>query len=158
MGTWIEHCVETWRINNRVNLYLLGAISPEALTSVLPSGRTRTVARMFVHIHHVRLQRLEVAAPELPGGLEKFPKSDAALDKKRLRHALEQSGEAMAQLIEIGLEKGKIKGYKPHPIGFLGYLISHEAYHRGEICVALTESGHKLDDAVLYEQWDWSKR
>ena len=24
--------------------------------------------------------------------------------------------------------------------------------------LALTESGHKLDDAVLYEQWDWSKR
>jgi uncharacterized damage-inducible protein DinB len=46
----------------------------------------------------------------------------------------------------------------PHPVGFLGYMISHEAYHRGEICVALTESGRKLDDAILYDQWDWSKR
>ena len=90
--------------------------------------------------------------------LEKFAKNDAALDKQRLRKALERSGEAMAQLLEIGLEKGKIKNFKPHPIGFLGYMISHEAYHRGEICVALTESGHKLDDAVLYDQWDWSKR
>ena len=80
------------------------------------------------------------------------------LDKPRLRAALERSGEAIAQLIEIGLEQGKIKSYKPPPIGFLGYMISHEAYHRGEICVALTESGHKLDDTVLYDQWDWSKR
>lgn len=158
METWIEHCIETWRINQHVNLDLLDAIPPEALTSRLPSARTRTVARMFVHIHHIRLQCIEVSAPELFLGLEKFAKGDPALDKKRLHRALERSGEASAQLIEIGLEKGKIKGFKPHPIGFLGYLISHEAYHRGEICVALTESGHKLDDAVLYEQWDWSKR
>lgn len=158
MENLIEQCVDAWRINNRVNLYLLDAIPPEALTSVLLSGRTRTVARMFVHVHHVRLQRLEVSAPEFLGGLIKFAKNDAALDKQRLQDALERSGEAIAQLLEIGLEKGKIKNCKPHPIGFLGYLISHESYHRGEICVALTESGHKLDDAVLYEQWDWSKR
>jgi uncharacterized damage-inducible protein DinB len=113
---------------------------------------------MFVHLHHLRVQRVELSAPELLGGLAKFAKNDAALDKQRLPHALEQSGEAMAQLIEIGLEKGKIKNYKPHPIGFLGYMISHEAYHRGEICVALTASGHKLDGAVLYDQWDWSNR
>ncbi len=158
MEIWIEQSVDTWRINNRVNLYLLDAIPAEALTSVLPSGRTRTVARMFVHLHQVRVQRLEISGPELLGGLEKFQKSDAALDKKRLRQALERSGEAVAQLLEISLEKGKVKGFKPHPIGFLGYLISHEAYHRGEICVALTEAGHKLDEAVLYDQWDWSKR
>ncbi len=36
--------------------------------------------------------------------------------------------------------------------------IAHEAYHRGEICVALTESGRRLDDAVLYGQWEWEKR
>ncbi len=158
METWIAQAVETWQINNRVNLYLLDAIPPDALTSVLPSGRTRTVARMFVHLHQIRVQRVELSAPELAGGLTKFVKNDAALDKARLRNAVERSGEALAQLIEIGLEKGKIKNVKPHPIGFLGYMISHEAYHRGEICVALSESGHKLDDAVLYDQWDWSKR
>ena len=158
MEIWIAQCLETWQINQRVNVYLLDAIPPEGLTSVLPSGRTRTVARMFVHLHHMRLQRIEVSAPELLGRLTKFARKDAALDQKRLKNALEQSGEAIAQLIEIGLEKGKIKGYRPHPIGFLGYMISHEAHHRGEICVALTESGHKLDDAVLYGQWDWSQR
>ena len=35
METWIAQRVDTWQINNRVNLYLLDAISPEALTSVL---------------------------------------------------------------------------------------------------------------------------
>ena len=157
METWIEQCIETWHINNRVNLYLLDAIPPDALKSMLPSARTRTVARMFVHIHHVRVWRLESAMPLLLSGVEKFGKTEVP-GKQQLRRALEQSGEAMAQLITVGLETGKVKGYKPHPIGFLGYLISHEAYHRGEICIALTESGHKLDEAILYGQWDWSKR
>ncbi len=63
-----------------------------------------------------------------------------------------RSGEALAQLLEVSLENCKINNYKPHPIGFLGYMISHEAYHRGEICVALTEARHKLDEVVLYDQ------
>jgi hypothetical protein len=51
------------------------------------------------------------------------------------------------------------KNFIPHPIGFLGYMmISHESYHRGEICIALTESGHRLDDAVLYDRREWSRR
>lgn len=158
MATLEDQIVETWHINNRVNLFLLDAIPAEALNSLLPSSRTRTVARMFVHIHHVRVWRFESAMPELAEGLEKFDKSDKTPNKKRLQRALEQSGAAMAQFISQGLQTGKIKGYKVHPIGFLGYLISHEAYHRGEICAALTESGHKLDDATLYGQWDWSKR
>jgi len=58
MEIWIAQCLETWQINQRVNVYLLDAIPPEGLTSVLPSGRTRTVARMFVHLHHMRLQRI----------------------------------------------------------------------------------------------------
>lgn len=150
--------IETWRINNRINLYLLDAISTESLGSMLPSSRTRTVARMFVHIHHVRVSRLETAPPGLFDDVVKFDKAVKVRDKKRLRRALEQSGEAMATYIEMGLAAGKIKGFKLHPIGFLGYLIAHEAYHRGEICVALTESGHRLEDDVLYGQWEWEKR
>ena len=153
-----DQIIETWHINNRVNLYLLDALTPEALTSKLPSARTRTVARMFVHIHHSRLGRFEASMSDLMAGQFKFDKADNALDKARLRRALELSGEAMAEFIQRGLDKGKIPGFKPHPIGVLGYLISHEAYHRGEICVALTESGHKLSDDVLYGQWDWGKR
>jgi uncharacterized damage-inducible protein DinB len=145
-------------INNRFNPYLLDAIPPEALGSLPPSARTRTVARIFVHRHHVCLSRLEATPPALLGHIEKFDQSEKLPDKQRLRQALEQSGEAMAQFIGISVEKGKIKDYQLPPIGFLGYLISHEAYHRGEICVALTESGHKLDDAILYSHWDWSKR
>ena len=68
---------------------------------------------MFVHVHDLRVQRVEQSAPERLNGLVKFAKNDAALDKQRLRQVLEQSGEAMAQLIGIGLEKGTIKSKVP---------------------------------------------
>ncbi|MDQ2888166.1 MAG: hypothetical protein M3Y39_19015 [Chloroflexota bacterium] len=36
---------------------------------------------------------------------------------------------------------GKVKGFKSHAVAFLGYLISHESYHRGEIGIILTQAG-----------------
>ncbi len=113
---------------------------------------------MVVHIHHTRLARFDTVMPDLMNDQVKFDKNDEALAKARLHRALELSGKTMAGFIQRGLDKGKIPGFKPHPIGFLGYLISHEAYHRGEICVALIESGHKIDDKILYGQWDWGRR
>jgi uncharacterized damage-inducible protein DinB len=41
---------------------------------------------------------------------------------------------------------------------FLGYLISHEAYHRSEIGMALTQSGHPLDKRDAYGIGAWHKR
>lgn len=61
-----------------------------------------------------------------------------------------QSGQVIEQLLEAGFESGKIKGFKPHPSAFLGYLISHESYHRGEIGIILTQTGTPLDDKILY--------
>jgi uncharacterized damage-inducible protein DinB len=153
-----DQVVNTWQIHNRINLYLLDAIKREALSSVTATSKIRSVARMFAHMHNVRLMWLKTSAPELLGEIEKIEPSEAARDKKRLRRALEQSGQAMAALIDTGLKTGKIKGFKPHPIGFVGYAISHESYHRGEICIALTESGYKLDDEILYGLWEWGKR
>jgi hypothetical protein len=72
MESWFAQCVETWQINKRGNLYLLDAISPGALTSMLPSARTRTVARIFVHLHNLRVQRVELSAHSLRRVMVKF--------------------------------------------------------------------------------------
>ncbi len=97
-----DQIIETWHINHRINLYLLDALSPEALTSKLPSARTRTVARMFVHMHHSRLGRIEASMSDLMAGQVKFDKKADVLDKARLRRALEQSGEATAEFLQRG--------------------------------------------------------
>jgi uncharacterized damage-inducible protein DinB len=77
------------------------------------------------------------AAPDLLGRLEKLG-SVETLKHAQLSGALEASSNAMADLIARGLATGRIKGFKPHPTAFVAYLLAHEAYHRGEICLALT--------------------
>lgn len=152
-----EQLLDTWNIHNRVNLYLLDAIPPEALPGVAAS-KGRSVGAMFAHIHNVRLMWLKSAAPELLEGLEKI-ENEQATDKTLLLHALSQSGAAIATLLRNGLEhSNKIKGFKPHAVAFLGYLISHESYHRGEICMTLTQSGHPLDKKISFGLWEWGVR
>ena len=65
-----EQIIETWSIHNRINLYLLEAISDEALPNVWAS-KGRSVGEQFAHIHNVRLMWLQAAAPDLLGGLKK---------------------------------------------------------------------------------------
>ena len=51
-----------------------------------------------------------------------------------------------------------MKNFKPHAAAFLGYLISHEANHRGHIELALRQAGIPLDDKIAYGQWEWGVR
>jgi uncharacterized damage-inducible protein DinB len=76
-----EQLLETWQINNRVNLYLLQAILPEHLGCGLLS-KGRSVAEQFAHIHNVRLMWLKAALPESLAGVTKIEKETAA-DKTR---------------------------------------------------------------------------
>jgi uncharacterized damage-inducible protein DinB len=157
-----QDLIETCNINNRINLFLLNALPPEVLPSVPPAMKGRSVAAIFAHIHAVRLTWLDVIAQEQAKSLPKIPtrtKTDlAAITLPLLQDALEQSAAAMTQGITARLESGKTSVFKPNPIAFVGYLVGHEGYHRGEICMTLTEAGHKLPDDVLYGQWEWEKR
>jgi uncharacterized damage-inducible protein DinB len=151
--------VDSWNINNRINLYLLDAVPIEVLPSVPVGMKGRSVAEIFAHLHNVRLMWLENAAPErMVANLPIKSKADKdGLTADALRFALTASGEQMAALFEQGAAAGKIRNVSPHVVDFFSYLISHEGYHRGEICMTLTLAGHKLPDEVLYGLWDWSK-
>jgi uncharacterized damage-inducible protein DinB len=54
--------------------------------------------------------------------------------------------------------EGKIKGFKPHAAAFLGYLISHESHHRGQIALSLKQAGKPLDKKIAYGLWEWGVR
>ena len=152
-----EQLVEAWEIHNRIVLYVLDAIAREALEGS-PAMKGRSAGEMFAHIHNVRLMWLKAAAPDLLEGLEKVEK-EVASDKETLRRSLEVSGQSIGELLKRGIAAGgKIKGFKPHAAAFLGYLISHEAYHQGEIGVALGQSGHPLDKKTAYGMWEWGVR
>ena len=148
--------VETWAIHARINLYLLDAVPDEALGAALP--KCRTVYDQFAHIHNVRLMWLKSVAPELLAGLEKLETKTGGT-RDRLRPALEGSARAIEALLRKAFSSGgKVKGFKPHAAAFLGYLISHESHHRGQIGWTLKQTGHSLDQKTSYGLWEWGVR
>jgi uncharacterized damage-inducible protein DinB len=148
--------LDTWAISNRITLYLLDALPPDALPGI-GASKGRSVGAMFAHLHNTRLLWLKSASPDLLDGLSKI-ESDATTDRSVLRASLDASGAAIGALLRQGLADGRVKGFKPHPVAFLGYLIAHDAHHRGEIQLTLTQAGHKLNDKIGYGLWEWGVR
>jgi len=156
MSDLADQVLDAWRIHARIQRYVLDALAPEALTA--DSGlKGRTVGEQFAHIHDVRLMWLKSAAPELLDGLSKLGK-EGAKDHDALGRGLDASAAAIEKMLAGALDGGRVKGFKPHPVAFVGYLISHESYHQGDIGVRLTESGHRLDQKVAYGMWEWGSR
>lgn len=147
--------IEPWRVGNRVNLFLLEQLDPEAL-AIVSRPRARSVGDQFAHIHNARILWLGVAAPDLADGLRKFSKGEYG-DVQDLQESLTASSERMERLLERGFEEGKIKGYKGSPALFLGYLLAHEAHHRGQVMLTLKLGGYKLPQEVQYGMWEWEK-
>lgn len=154
--------IDTWYINHRITLYLLDAIK-ETTLEARPFGMTgRSVKVMFAHMHNVRMMWLQPIHSDLAKSIKKLPvrgnTNQKSITKASLTEALTQSGESLGKGIEQRLELKKTGIFKPNPTAFIGYLISHEGYHRGEICMTLSQAGHQLSDEVMYGMWVWDKR
>jgi uncharacterized damage-inducible protein DinB len=153
----INQLLETWEIHNRISLFLLDGIPPEHLKDVLAS-KGRNVGEQFAHLHNVRLMWLQVAAPDLFKKQKKIEK-ESTTKKDLLRRSLTASADAVKALLRKSLDSdGRIKGFKPHAVAFLGYLIAHESHHRGQIIVTLKQNGHHVDKKIQYGIWEWGVR
>jgi uncharacterized damage-inducible protein DinB len=105
----------------------------------------------------VRLMWLKASSPDLLEGQTKIEK-ETKITKKLLTTLLDQSAEAISKLLAKGFEEKKVKGFKPHPSAFFGYMISHDSHHRGQIMLCLKQSGHAVDQKTQYGLWEWSSR
>jgi len=148
-----EQILETWQINCRINHYLAEAVPAEAWAAKVP--KSKSPCGHFTHLHNVRLMWVRSAQPEWMDGLEKL---DDKATLEEVQVGLRASDAVMDRVFVAGLESGRIKGFKPHPTAYLGYLISHESFHRAQIELVLRQLGHPLSDKVAFGMWEWGAR
>jgi uncharacterized damage-inducible protein DinB len=151
----MNQIIDTWEINNRINLHLIDAID-EGNFADIAASKGRTVGEQLSHIHNVRLLWLNAAMPELMKKVKKIEKD--SITKQFIKEQFNESGKAISLMIDKGLIDGKIKNFKPHPTAFLGYIIAHEAHHRGQIILSLKQSGHPVDKKTLFGLWEWGTK
>ena len=153
----VDNIIETWHINNRVNFKLLESITDDGLAATLSTRGGRNVALQFAHMHYVRLWRLKTYARDYLTG-QTFIDKEQKVDRELLKVRLTESANAIAAWItEKSDQDLQIKGFKRGVIPMLGYFISHEAHHRGNILLTLKQSGHNIPQAQRYALWEWNK-
>jgi uncharacterized damage-inducible protein DinB len=85
-----------------------------------------------------------------------FPRG-ASPTRSELRRALLASGRAVEALLARTLRgEQKLKLFRQEPLRWLGYMVSHESHHRGQVVLTLKANGVRLPDDVLRRIWgDW---
>ena len=153
--------VQIFAANERMNQMLIEHLDPRAW-GAKPPGKARTIAAIFTHMHNVRTKWVRLTAGHL-----KVPKQlhRSRCTPRQARAALAESGARCIEMLAEALSAsgGRIEKFhrdgwaKPWPVGveMLCYMLSHEAHHRGQVCMLAHQMGFPLPKA--YEIWNWEK-
>jgi uncharacterized damage-inducible protein DinB len=144
-----------------MNQILIEHLDPTAWRAK-PPGKVRTIAAIFTHMHNVRSKWVRLTAPHL-----KVPRqlNRAHCTPQQARAGLAESAARCAEMLAEALggsgsrvEKFRRDGWaRPWPVGLemLCYMLSHEAHHRGQVCMLAHQLGFPLPNA--YKIWNWEK-
>ncbi|HXL57521.1 MAG TPA: DinB family protein [Chitinophagaceae bacterium] len=109
-------------------------------------------------IERWRMHKLKAFAKKLSMPLISFQK-DESPPKKLLLEAFEQSGMVIEKYLEQCISKeGKATNFKSGVVAMLGYYISHEAHHRGNILLSMKQCGFKISDELKWGIWDMMRK
>jgi uncharacterized damage-inducible protein DinB len=150
-----QSLVTAFDTNDRITRYLIENLPKEAWAAKPPDGKGRTIAAIVAHMHNVRVMWLKATKAEsIPQQLEKSTVTPAQGLK-----ALLESRDALSKVLQDAVNSdGRIRGFKPDVTGFLGYLIAHDAHHRGQIAMLARQVGHPVSQKTMFGMWEWGSR
>ncbi|HEY3202189.1 MAG TPA: DinB family protein [Thermoanaerobaculia bacterium] len=149
--------IEAWATHAEITRYLLENLDEKAW-SAEPPGGGRTVAAIVAHVHNVRRMMLVMHAKGTRIAIP--PKLDRhKLTPAQAQAALGKSAAAIGKLIESApAAGGRVAGRAAGVAGLFAAAVSHEAHHRGQICMLARQLGSPLSEEAHLGMWDWSKR
>jgi uncharacterized damage-inducible protein DinB len=149
-----EEIGEVWRVHDQINFYLLNEVPENGFAAVtllkggVPSSG-RNVARVFAHMHAVRVSHV---GREFLKGIPRF-ETGATPRREELIEAFQASGVAVEKrLMQLTERRVRIK-HRPG-LALLGYLMTHEAHHRGQILLALKQSAVRMPEHARFGIWE----
>ena len=155
--------VRIFAANDRMNQLLIERLDP-AVWEAKPPGKVRTIAAIFTHVHNVRTKWIRLSAPhlEVPSQLNRVQ-----CTPQQARAGLAESAARCSEMLAeaLGGDGGRVEKFhrdgwaKPWPVGLemLCYMISHEAHHRGQVCMLAHQLGFPLPNEVMSGIWNWEK-
>jgi uncharacterized damage-inducible protein DinB len=155
--------LESYAVNDRINQLLLEHLDPRAWRSKPPGRNARTIAAIFTHVHNIRRKWLRLSAPhiKLPAQLDR-----TRCTQQQARAALAESALRCSEMLADALGPGgRVKQFRrdgwarPWPSGaaMITYMLSHEAHHRGQVCMLAHQLGFRLPIRTAYGMWVWEK-
>ena len=147
--------LNAFNTNDRINHYLIENLPPEAWKAKPPGDKGRTIGAIVAHMHNVRVMWLKAAkAEDIPEQLDRSTVTPA-----QAKSGLEKSRQALSEIIRRAIEgNGRIRNFRPDVAGFVGYLIAHDAHHRGQIAMLARQLGHPLPQKAMFGMWEWGSR
>ena len=153
--------VETFAVNDRMNQMILEHLDPTAWRARPPGPRGRTIAAIFAHVHNIRRKWIRLSAPgiRLPAALDRV-----RCTQEEARAALAESAAGCREMLESALGGNgtlfRRDGWaKPWPAGpsMVAYMLTHEAHHRGQVCLLAHQLGYPLPGEAANGMWMWEK-
>ncbi len=154
--------VQIFAANERMNQLLIERLDP-AVWGAKPPGKVRPIVAIFTHIHNVRTKWIRLTAPHL-----KVPQqlNRTHCTPEQASAGLAESAARCSEMLVDALGgEGRVKKFhrdswaKPWPAGLemLCYMISHEAHHRGQVCMLAHQLGFPLPSEADAGIWNWEK-
>src|SRR5437016_1569412 len=121
-----------WRRNNEISLYLLAQVPVRGMTAVPAGPKGRDIPAQFAHLAKVRRGWVEYFTTGRYPQISRYDKTRPP-SKAVLRRALATSGKDVETFLRRALEHdAKPKMFGRDPLRWCGYLIAHDAHHRGQ--------------------------